>query len=121
MAGGYDVDDALSNNPASGSGHYTPNGISSSNSYNQGSKGTITKTIGSGDNAKNSVIWHVISTTFCIFSCIVAAMFVIDVVNNNGRGILQIVKDVWSIFTPILTLSLGYMFGKEETKKDEKT
>ena len=120
MNGTYDVEDAVTKNSASSSGQYTSSGISSSSSYNQGHKGTITKTIGSGDNAKNSVIWHVISTTFCIFSCIVAAMFVIDVLNNNGKGILQIVKDVWSIFTPILTLSLGYMFGKEEVKQEEK-
>lgn len=74
----------------------------------------ITKKIGTGDDAKNSVVWHVITYSLTIYSCIVAALLVIDVVNNKGHSALTIVKDSWAIFTPIITLSLGYMFGKKE-------
>jgi len=74
----------------------------------------ITNKIGTGDDAKNSVVWHVITYSLTIYSCIVAALLVIDVVNNGGNSALAIVKDSWAIFTPIITLSLGYMFGKKE-------
>lgn len=73
--------------------------------------------IGQGDDAKNSVVWHVITYSLTIYSCIVAALLVIDVVGNGGQSALTIVKDSWAIFTPIITLSLGYMFGKKEEPK----
>ncbi|MBV1823391.1 hypothetical protein [Komagataeibacter oboediens] len=77
----------------------------------------ITKTIGRGEDAKNSVIWHVIFTTFCIFSCATASLLIIDLFKTKGDRSLQIVKDIWSIFTPIITLSLGYMFGSDSMKR----
>lgn len=73
--------------------------------------------IGKGDDAKNSVVWHVITYSLTIYSCIVAALLVIDIVGNDGKSALTIVKDSWAIFTPIITLSLGYMFGKNEESK----
>lgn len=82
----------------------------------------ITDKIGTGDDAKNSVVWHVITYSLTIYSCIVASLLVIDVVNNGGKSALTIVKDSWAIFTPIITLSLGYMFGKKEDEnKTEQT
>lgn len=84
---------------------------------------SIPDKIGKGDDAKNSVVWHVITYSLTIYSCIVAALLVIDVVNNGGSSSLTIVKDSWAIFTPIITLTLGYMFGKKEddttTPKDK--
>lgn len=81
----------------------------------------ITNKIGTGDDAKNSVVWHVITYSLTIYSCIVAALLVIDVVNNDGKSALTIVKDSWAIFTPIITLSLGYMFGKKEDENKQST
>lgn len=94
-----------------------------SNSYQEGytyghlNNSSITRTIGRGEDAKNSVIWHIIFTTFCVFSCVVSALIIIDLYRTNGKDSVQIVKDVWSIFTPILTLSLGYMFGREKNEQ----
>jgi len=75
---------------------------------------SIPDKIGKGDDAKNSVVWHVITYSLTIYSCIVAALLVIDVLRNGGESALDIVKDSWAVFTPIITLSLGYMFGKKE-------
>ncbi|KAB7979109.1 hypothetical protein GCK94_27155, partial [Klebsiella pneumoniae] len=75
---------------------------------------SIPDKIGKGDDAKNSVVWHVITYSLTIYSCIVAALLVIDVFSNGGQSALSIVKDSWAVFTPIITLSLGYMFGKKE-------
>lgn len=85
------------------------------------SEESIPDKIGKGDDAKNSVVWHVITYSLTIYSCIVAALLVIDVFSNGGQSALIIVKDSWAVFTPIITLSLGYMFGKKEDdsfKKD---
>ncbi|ENZ8120869.1 MULTISPECIES: hypothetical protein [Klebsiella] len=85
---------------------------------------SIPDKIGKGDDAKNSVVWHVITYSLTIYSCIVAALLVIDVFSNGGQSALSIVKDSWAVFTPIITLSLGYMFGKKEDdsfKKDSST
>ncbi|MFW7624014.1 hypothetical protein [Klebsiella quasipneumoniae] len=78
------------------------------------SEESIPDKIGKGDDAKNSVVWHVITYSLTIYSCIVASLLVIDVLRNGGESALNIVKDSWAVFTPIITLSLGYMFGKKE-------
>ncbi|MCX9108491.1 hypothetical protein OKT22_05535 [Providencia rettgeri] len=92
-------------------GYYRKDPIEMSSSM---SADNITNKIGTGDDAKNSVVWHVITYSLTIYSCIVSALLVIDVVNTGGSSALTIVKDSWAIFTPIITLSLGYMFGKKE-------
>lgn len=107
-------------NTTSGNNHnkvtsvYQRNAISLDTHQNDES---IPDKIGTGDDAKNSVVWHVITYSLTIYACIVSALLVIDVVGNNGRSALTIVKDSWAIFTPIITLSLGYMFGKSEDAK----
>lgn len=85
------------------------------------SEESIPDKIGKGDDAKNSVVWHVITYSLTIYSCIVAALLVIDVFSNGGQSALNIVKDSWAVFTPIITLSLGYMFGKKEDDSFKKT
>ena len=75
--------------------------------------------IGKGEDAKNSVVWHVITYTLTIYSCIVAALLIIDVMLTGGKNCLATVKDSWAAFTPIITLSLGYMFGKKGNEKED--
>jgi len=72
--------------------------------------------IGSGDDAKSSVVWFVITFTLTLYACLIAVLIIVDIFNNKGIHILDNVKESWSIFTPIITLSLGYMFGKVESK-----
>ncbi|EIX9647801.1 hypothetical protein ML090_005148 [Klebsiella pneumoniae] len=78
--------------------------------------------IGKGEDAKSSVVWFVITFTLTLYGCIIAAMIIVDILNNKGVNILSNLKESWAVFTPIITLSLGYMFGKQsETKKDGET
>jgi hypothetical protein len=34
----------------------------------------------------------------------------------EGKEFISSLKDLWAIFTPIITLALGYAFGKRESK-----
>lgn len=75
--------------------------------------------IGKGEDAKSSVVWFVITFTLTLYGCIIAAMIIVDILNNKGVNILSNLKESWAVFTPIITLSLGYMFGKQsETTKE---
>jgi len=76
--------------------------------------------IGTGDDAKSSVVWFVITFTLTLYACIISSMVIVDIFNNNGVNILDNVKESWAVFTPVITLSLGYMFGKAEVHKQEK-
>ena len=108
----------------------TPN-LTSENNYKE-SKGeennlyyddNIPKKIGKGEDAKNSVVWHIVTYSLTIYSCIVSSLIVIDILRTGGMHALETVKDSWAVFTPIITLSLGYMFGKngdDNYKREEK-
>lgn len=70
--------------------------------------------IGTGDDAKSSVVWFVITFTLTMYACLISALVIVDIFNNKGVNILNNIKESWAIFTPIITLSLGYMFGRVE-------
>ncbi|MBL5931032.1 hypothetical protein [Lelliottia amnigena] len=82
--------------------------------------GTIAQQIGTGEHARDSFIWMTLKYCFnlgALFSvCIILAYFhfVFDKSEPEKINIVAALKDVWSIFTPILTLALGYAFGKRE-------
>ena len=59
--------------------------------------GSIASQIGTGEHAKDSFIWATLKYCFLLGALI---------------NIISDLKDIWSIFTPILTLALGYAFGK---------
>ena len=81
--------------------------------------GKITKEIGTGDDAKHSIIWTTIRWCFIIASAISLILFIFlgfAYNNNNQSEIVELKKfifSIWSIFTPIITLALGYAFGKD--------
>ncbi|WP_250131469.1 hypothetical protein, partial [Serratia marcescens] len=77
----------------------------------------ITNITGSGEQAKTSTIWYVISFVLTLYACVLTFILVIDVLSTGGENILTYTKESWAVFTPIITLSLGYLFGK----KDEST
>lgn len=82
--------------------------------------GKITKEIGSGDNAKHSFIWITIRWSFTIASVITLILFIFmgfAYRNENYSEISELKKfiiTIWSIFTPMITLALGYSFGKDQ-------
>ena len=78
------------------------------------SEGTITNTIGSGENAKNSFIWITIRYCFAIAALISLGTYLnlVFTTGCNTTAFIENVKSIWSIFMPVITLALGYAFGK---------
>lgn len=81
--------------------------------------GKITQQIGTGDNAKHSIIWTTIRWCFVIASVITGIIFVFlgysYASDRCGEidDLKKFILTVWSVFTPIITLALGYAFGKD--------
>lgn len=78
-----------------------------------GGSGKITDTIGTGENAKNSIVWMTITWSFSIASAL-SLLFFSLVVAYRDFNYIENIKSVWSIFVPIITLALGYAFGKSK-------
>ncbi|RKJ85484.1 hypothetical protein D6R50_19920 [Aeromonas veronii] len=75
--------------------------------------GKIATQIGTGQNAKDSFIWMTITWSFYISTGLSLALFAKSCfVESPDVDVMTHIKDVWSIFTPIITLALGYAFGK---------
>jgi hypothetical protein len=77
-----------------------------------GMAGKITHNIGTGENAKNSIVWMTITWSFtiaCGLSVILLAMSIF-----KDFEYIDAVKSIWSIFAPLITLALGYAFGKSK-------
>ena len=73
--------------------------------------GTITKQIGSGDHAQNSIVYQTISWSFVAGATLSTACFAYAAWKGVEDPIRPL-KEVWAIFGPLITLALGYMFGK---------
>lgn len=86
------------------------------------SPGNLSNNVGVGKHAKTNIIWYIVSATFVIFSCIAASLVILIIYGYQITDITQSIKDVWGIFTPILTLALGYLFGEQakDKAKDKK-
>jgi hypothetical protein len=83
--------------------------------------GEMSKNFGTGENAKINLILYIISTTLVIFSSIAAALIVVNIFGFNTDSIIQHIKDLWAIFTPIITLGLGYLFGANKSEENKET
>lgn len=70
--------------------------------------------IGKGDQAKDSVVWYLITRLVRMSFLIILILFVVDICKNDGKNCVSLLKDVWSVFAPIITLAMGYLFGKKE-------
>jgi uncharacterized integral membrane protein len=75
--------------------------------------GTITQTIGTGDNAKNSIVWMTITWSFVVAGALSLLLFSLVVAEKDFKYVQEI-KSVWSVFIPLITLALGYAFGKNQ-------
>lgn len=77
-------------------------------------EGKIAQTIGGGDNAKNSFIWVTIRWSFLIGAVTSLAIYLRPVYCQAELqgSLLEDIKATWSIFMPVITLALGYSFGK---------
>lgn len=92
------------------------------NSGAENGTGSIAKQIGTGDNAKDSFVWMTLRACFWIAGLMSVGFFIISFisffVNNDFSqdNLNDSLRNAWSIFTPIITLALGYAFGKRESK-----
>lgn len=73
--------------------------------------GAVTQQIGSGEHAQNSIVYRTILWSFIGGGALSTASIVIALWHGNA-SVLSEVKDIWSIFAPLITLALGYLFGK---------
>ena len=74
-------------------------------------QGQVAKIIGSGENAQNSIVYKTIAWSFISGVLFSAIIFGYIVYKGDGSPVDSI-KNIWSIFIPVITLSLGYIFGK---------
>lgn len=77
--------------------------------------GKITDTIGTGQVAKDSIIylvikWSFISATILTILLIINNWFFRE--NDKVPDLTEDIKITWTIVIPIITLALGYAFGK---------
>jgi hypothetical protein len=79
--------------------------------------GKITATIGSGDNARNTFVYLTLKWSF-ISGIVLTVLVVINnwffVSNEKVPDIMGDLKGSWGIVVPIITLALGYAFGKSK-------
>lgn len=75
--------------------------------------GKIAENIGTGENAKNAIVWMTITWSFFIASILSLLLFSLVVAEKDFQYLDQI-KSVWTIFIPLITLALGYSFGKSQ-------
>ena len=76
--------------------------------------GKIGTQIGTGANAKDSFIWMTVTWSFYISTGLSILIYVQSfyLIESSPIDVMTQIKDIWSIFTPIITLALGYAFGK---------
>jgi hypothetical protein len=73
--------------------------------------GAVTQQIGSGEHAQNSIVYRTILWSF-IGGGLLSAASVVIALHRGSPSVLDEVKDIWAIFAPLITLALGYLFGK---------
>jgi len=74
--------------------------------------GKITTIIGSAKHAPFSIVYSVIVWSFIVASAISLIIFSLTVFNGVKVLPLDEIKGTWAIFIPVITLALGYIFGK---------
>ncbi len=82
---------------------------------NKAIAGKIAEHIGTGANAKDSFIWMTITWSFYIATGISFLLFIRSFFGEAAKeNLLDSIVNIWSVFVPIISLALGYAFGKGE-------
>jgi hypothetical protein len=76
--------------------------------------GRIAETIGTGEHARNSFVWVTICWSFALGGLTTLAIYLRPTYCQAELqgNLLEDIKSAWAIFFPIITLALGYAFGK---------
>lgn len=83
----------------------------SDNSITKDFPGRTAQIIGSGKFAQQAIVWHVIKWCFGIAAIISGLLFILFIWKGKP-DLIDSLKIIWAIFVPIITLALGYVFGK---------
>ncbi|WP_116383068.1 hypothetical protein [Cupriavidus taiwanensis] len=73
--------------------------------------GVVTQQIGSGEHAQNSIVYRTILWSF-IGGGLLSVAAVLMALRDGSQSPMSEIKEIWSIFAPLITLALGYVFGK---------
>jgi len=73
--------------------------------------GQISNIIGSGKHAQTAIVYKTIGWSFFAGSVFTIILFLLAWLTDECPPIEDI-KTIWSIFIPVITLALGYVFGK---------
>ncbi len=87
------------------------------NKWFQDFRGKLTKYIGTGENARHSLVLIVITGLLIIFVLITVLIFIDKWLTNNcdeNKNIVKDIVDLWEMVLPVITLALGYAFGKNK-------
>lgn len=84
----------------------------SKNDFNRDVPGEIAKLIGSGKHAQAAIVWQTIKFSFLSASVFSVLIFLSSLFISTVKFEIQTLITIWSIFVPLITLSLGYLFGK---------
>jgi hypothetical protein len=98
--------------PINASGELHPKSVAATPKPVEGA-GKIAENIGTGENARNAIVWMTITWSFFIATSLSLLLFTLVVAEKDFRYLEQI-KSVWTIFIPLITLALGYSFGKSQ-------
>lgn len=75
--------------------------------------GKLTSLIGSGEHAKDSFVYVTITWSFVIGSAVTTVIFIKSFFDaSDSCDLVDGIKTIWTIFVPLITLALGYAFGK---------
>lgn len=90
---------------------------------------SITSKIGKGEDAKNSIIWTIITwcltipagITFLYFITMWLVLYWFPSPDTHIEAIRDHIIKIWSLFSPIITLALGYLYGRSSKEEDKNT
>lgn len=74
--------------------------------------GKITDIIGSGKHAQTAIVYKTIGWSFLAGSVFTSFIFILSWVTGETKPAIDDIRTIWSIFIPVITLALGYLFGK---------
>lgn len=85
----------------------------------------ISDLIGQGDDAKNAIVWTIVRWSLIIPAAIsflyICTMWAVYAANlDYQEQVVQIrehILKIWGVFAPLVTLALGYIFGKNAGEK----
>lgn len=79
--------------------------------------GKITEFIGKGEDAKNTFVYLTLTWAFKAGICITILIFVNGWIFRQNEKVPDVIGEVstaWDFIIPLVTLALGYAFGKSK-------